>query len=155
MQRVVLGWEDGITKEAVQRFKEVADRNVMFRRWDGQPPWELVNDERHGVHAWLRRGFLEYAGGKTQRGCVHVGRERVRGERAVVDDGWDIWMEGEERMDGNGAVREWERCEVVLGRGARPRRVPRREERRVRERRRGLGRVKNVVVVEADLLFRA
>ena len=57
-QRVVLGWEHRVTKEAVQRFEEVADRNVMFRGRDGQPPWELVDDERHGVHAGLRRWLL-------------------------------------------------------------------------------------------------
>jgi hypothetical protein len=153
-QGVVLGWEYGVTEEAVQCFKEVADRNGMFHGRDGQPPWELVDDERHGVHARLRCWLLEYPGGKTHRGCMHVGGERMGGKRGIVDDGWDVGVECEERMDGDGPVRERERGIVVLGRGARARRVARGRKGRLRERRRRrrLGRVKNVLVVETDLL---
>ena len=79
-------------KETVQRFEEVADRNVMFRGRDGQPPWEFVDDERHGVHARLCRWFLECLGGN---GCTRVGEEHVGGKRDVVDDRWDVGMESE------------------------------------------------------------
>lgn len=152
-QGVVLGGEYGVTKEAIQGFQEVADRKVAFRGRDGQPPGELVDDEGHGVHAGLRRGFLEYLGRETHGGCVHIGREHMRGKGGVVDDGWDVGMEGEKRMNGDGPIRERERCVVVLGRGARSRRVARGGKRRLRVRRRGgrLGGVKDVVVIETDL----
>ena len=76
------------------------------------------------------------------------------GKRGVVDDGWDEGMKCEEWMDGDGPVRERERGIVVLGRGARARRVARGRKGRLRERRRRRrrpGRVKNVLVVETDL----
>lgn len=94
-----------MTKEAVQCFEEVADRNVMFRGRDGQPPWEFVNEKSHGVHAGLCGGFVEHMGGKAHGGSVRVGRKGVGGKRGIVDDGWYIRMESEERMDGDGAVR--------------------------------------------------
>ena len=113
----------------------------------------MVDVERHGVHAGLRRRLLKYPGGKTPGGCMHVGGEGVGGKSDVVDDGWDEGMEGEAWMDGDGAVRERERGIVVLGRGGGARRVARGGKGRLRERRRGrrVGGVKNVLVVETDL----
>jgi len=68
-----------VTQEALERFEQVAHRDVVLCRRDDEPPREMLNDERHGVHAGLCSRVVEDLCGGTERGCLHVGGERMWG----------------------------------------------------------------------------